>query len=95
MNPYSQCVFWRHRGAVHCPEPRLDDAACQQAQELAAVEEQLTDELRSLAQSTLALQKVAGEFGNAGIACEQLSEQKEGKSESPSVYCRGAIDSNI
>ncbi len=48
-------------------------------EQLASVQQQLEEEIQSLAQSSLALQKAAGEFGKSGRAVEALAEQKEGE----------------
>lgn len=46
--------------------------------ELQMVQEQLQEELQGLAQSSLALQKAAGELGTSGQAVQQLADRKPG-----------------
>ena len=48
-------------------------------EQLASVQQQLEEEIQGLAQSSVALQKAAGEFGKSGRAVEALGQQKEGK----------------
>lgn len=46
--------------------------------ELASLRDTLTEEVRGLAQRSLALQKVAAQFGGSGRAIERLGEQEAG-----------------
>ena len=55
------------------------DISTFEPRQLQAVQESLESEINNLANSSMALQKAAGEYGNSGRALEQLAEQKEGK----------------
>lgn len=48
-------------------------------EQLASFQQQLEEEIQGLAQSSVALQKAAGEFGKSGRAVEALGQQKEGE----------------
>ena len=47
--------------------------------ELASLRDTLTEEVRGLAQRSLALQKVAAQYGGSGRAIERLAEQEAGE----------------
>ena len=55
------------------------DLSSLEPEQLASVQQQLEEEIQSLAQSSIALQKAAGEFGKSGRAVDALAEQKEGE----------------
>ena len=55
------------------------DLSSLEPEQLASVQQQLEEEIESLAQSIMALQKAAGEFGKSGRAVEAMAEQKEGE----------------
>lgn len=55
------------------------DISTFEPRQLQAVQESLESEINNLANSSMALQKAAGEYGNSGRALEHLAEQKEGK----------------
>ena len=46
--------------------------------QLQSIQEQIENEINNLAQSSVALQRAAGEYGSSGRALEQLAEQQEG-----------------
>ena len=54
-------------------------------EQLASVQQQLEEEIQGLAQSSVALQKAAGEFGKSGRAVDALGQQKEGECTMPAV----------
>lgn len=58
--------------------PKQIDVSSLDPRQLQSIHEQIQSEMESLAQSSVALQRAAGEYGNSGRALEQLSEQKEG-----------------
>ena len=58
--------------------PKQIDISSLDPRQLQSIHEQIQSEMESLAQSSVALQRAAGEYGNSGRALEQLSEQKEG-----------------
>ena len=58
--------------------PKQIDISTLDPRQLQSIHEQIQTEMESLAQSSVALQRAAGEYGNSGRALEQLSEQKEG-----------------
>lgn len=58
--------------------PKQVDISTFEPRQLQGVQESLENEINNLAQSSMALQKAAGEYGNSGRALEQLAEQKEG-----------------
>ena len=58
--------------------PKQIDISTLDPRQLQSIHEQIQSEMESLAQSSVALQRAAGEYGNSGRALEQLSEQKEG-----------------
>ena len=68
------------------------DLSALDPEQLASVQQQLEEEIQSLAQSSLALQKAAGEFGKSGRAVEALAEQKEGEGV---AACRSLPDEQI
>lgn len=57
--------------------PKQIDIASLDPRQLQSVHEQIESEINNLAQSSVALQRAAGEYANSGRALEQLSEQKE------------------
>ena len=59
--------------------PKPIDISNLDLRQLQSIHDQMESELNQLAQSSVALQKVAGEYGSTGQALEQLSEQKEGE----------------
>ena len=59
--------------------PKQVDISTLEPRQLQSIHEQIQNEMENLAQSSVALQRAAGEYGNSGRALEQLSEQKEGK----------------
>lgn len=58
--------------------PKQIDISTLDPRQLQSIHEQIQSEMESLAQSSVALQRAAGEYGNSGRALEQLSEQQEG-----------------
>ena len=61
--------------------PKQVDINTFEPRQLQGLQENLENEINNLAQSSMALQKAAGEYGNSGRALEQLAEQKEGVTE--------------
>lgn len=61
--------------------PKQVDITTFEPRQLQGLQENLENEINNLAQSSMALQKAAGEYGNSGRALEQLAEQKEGVTE--------------
>ena len=59
--------------------PKQVDISALEPRQLQSIHEQIQSEMENLAQSSVALQRAAGEYGNSGRALEQLSEQKEGR----------------
>ncbi|KAL3132864.1 hypothetical protein ABBQ38_006788 [Trebouxia sp. C0009 RCD-2024] len=57
--------------------PKQVDISTLDPRQLQSIHEQIQSEMESLAQSSVALQRAAGEYGNSGRALEQLSDQKE------------------
>lgn len=58
--------------------PQQVDISSFEPRQLQSIHEQLENEINNLAQSSMALQKAAGEYGSSGRALEALAEQKEG-----------------
>lgn len=63
--------------------PKQVDISTLDPRQLQSIHEQIQSEMESLAQSSVALQRAAGEYGNSGRALEQLSDQKEGQTSQP------------
>ncbi|KAK9805258.1 hypothetical protein WJX72_009328 [[Myrmecia] bisecta] len=61
------------------PQPQKIDLTTLEPRHLVALKEQIEEELQNFAQSSITLQKAAGEFGTSGRSLESLSEQKEGQ----------------
>lgn len=66
--------------------PKQIDIASLDPRQLQSVHEQIESEINNLAQSSVALQRAAGEYANSGRALEQLSEQKEGMLKKVSLH---------
>ncbi len=58
--------------------PKQVDISTLDPRQLQSIHEQIENESNNLVQSSVALQRAAGEYGNSGRALQQLSEQKEG-----------------
>lgn len=58
--------------------PKQVDISTLDPRQLQSIHEQIENEINNLVQSSVALQRAAGEYGNSGRALQQLSEQKEG-----------------
>ncbi len=58
--------------------PQQVDISTLDPRQLQSIHEQIENEINNLVQSSVALQRAAGEYGNSGRALQQLSEQKEG-----------------
>ena len=59
--------------------PKQVDISALDPRQLQSIHEQIQNEMENLAQSSVALQRAAGEYGSSGRALEQLSDQKEGE----------------
>lgn len=57
--------------------PKQVDISSLEPRQLQSVQEQIENEINNLAQSSVALQRAAGEYGSSGRALEQLAEQQE------------------
>lgn len=57
--------------------PKQVDISTLDPRQLQSIHEQIENEINNLVQSSVALQRAAGEYGNSGRALQQLSEQKE------------------
>lgn len=58
--------------------PKQVDISALEPRQLQGIQESLQNEINNLANSSMALQKAAGEYGNSGRALEQLAEQQTG-----------------
>jgi hypothetical protein len=58
--------------------PKQVDISTLDPRQLQSIHESIENEINNLVQSSVALQRAAGEYGNSGRALQQLSEQKEG-----------------
>lgn len=58
--------------------PKQVDISTLDPRQLQSIHEQIENEINNLAQSSVALQRAAGEYGNSGRALQQLSEQQTG-----------------
>ena len=67
--------------------PKQVDISTLDPRQLQSIHEQIENEINNLVQSSVALQRAAGEYGNSGRALQQLSEQKEGMLPGLPVLC--------
>ena len=63
--------------------PKQVDIASLDPRQIQSIHEQLESEINNFAQSSVALQRAAGEYGSSGRALEQLAEQQEGTALAP------------